>query len=147
LNHIMFEYFDVDFVIIILAFLFAFYGDMGAGIFALGQGLLIDIFSTGLLGLFTFLYLIIFMGIRLGSRFFNLRTIKGLIIIISLAVIFKKILFITFLHLFSLEITFSFSFFMAAVSSAICSGMISPFLFYFFKNLDLFLIKTHGETE
>ena len=147
MNYMMFKYFDVDFVIILLAFVFAFYGDIGAGIFALSQGLLMDIFSAGLLGLFTSIYLIIFMGIRFGSRFFNLGTIKGLIIIVSLAVIFKKTLFVTFLHIFSLEITFSFSFYTAAVSSAICSGMISPFLFYFLRNFDLFLIKPQSEPE
>jgi len=141
----MLNYFDVDLVIIFIAFLFAFYGDIGAGIFALGQGLLIDIFSAGLLGLFTFLYLIIFIVIRLGSRFFNLRTPKGIIIIISVAVIIKKILFVTLLYLFSLESIFPFSFFVASVSSAICSGLISPFLFYLFKNMDLVLIRIHGE--
>ena len=147
MSHMLFKYFDVDFVIIILAFLFAFHGALGAGIFALGQGVLIDIFSAGLLGLFTFIYLIIFMGIRLGSRFFNLRTIKGLMIIISLAVILKNILFVSLLDLFYQEITFSSTFFTAAVSSAICSGIISPLFFYIFRNLNHVLIKTHGEPK
>lgn len=146
LNDIILNYFEVDLVIILIAYLFTYYGDIGAGIFALGQGLLIDIFSAGLMGLFTFIYLIIFMVIKLVSRLFSLRSLKGIIIIISIAVIIKNILFVSLLYLFSLKSIFPFSFFVASVASAICSGLISPVLFYFFKNMDLVLMRIHEES-
>ena len=83
MNHIMPRYFDVDFVIIIIVYLAAFYGDTGAGIFAFGQGLLIDIFSGGMLGLFTLIYLIIFFGVRLSSNPLDILSPGVQIIIIS----------------------------------------------------------------
>jgi rod shape-determining protein MreD len=106
---------------------------MGAGIFAFGQGLLIDIFSSGLLGLFALLYVIIFLGMKLGSSSFNLTSVRGQIFIISLAVLLKEILFVTFLHLFDLKISLSYPILLAIMSSALCSGLIAPFLFQFFN--------------
>ena len=90
MSHIMFKFFNVDLVIILIVYLLISYGEMGAGIFAFGQGLLIDIFSGGLLGLFTLLYLIIFLGMKLGSSSFNLLAVRGQIFIISLAVLIIK---------------------------------------------------------
>ena len=132
--------FNVDLVAIITAFLLVFYGQTGAGIFAFGQGLLIDAFSVGLPGLFTFLYLIIFLGINIGSRLLDLGSVMGQIIIISLAVLLKKVLFVVFLDLFSLETTVTSSVFLAFSISALCSGLIAPFIFTFFNQINHFLI-------
>jgi len=135
MSHIMFKFFNVDLVIILIVYLLISYGEMGAGIFAFGQGLLIDIFSGGLLGLFTLLYLIIFLGMKLGSSSFNLLAVRGQIFIISLAVLLKEILFVTFLQLFAFKISFSYPIFLAILSSALCSGLIAPFLFHLFNHL------------
>ena len=136
----------MDLVVVIIVYLLVCYGETGAGIFAFGQGLLIDIFSGGVLGLFTLIYLIIFLGVKLGSRPLNLLSVGGQIIIISLAILLKEGLVISFLHLFSLEIIFSFSDFLMFVSSAIFSGLIAPFLFYFFNQINRFIIEISRES-
>jgi len=132
--------FNVDLVAIIIAYLLVFYGQTGAGIFAFGQGLLIDTFSVGLPGLFTFLYLIIFLGINIGSRLLDLGSAMGQIIIISLAVLLKEVLFVVFIDLLSLETTVTPYVFLAFSISALFSGLITPFLFAFFNQINHFLM-------
>ena len=140
MNHITLSFFDVDLVIILLAYLLVSYGETGAGIFAVSQGLLIDIFSVGQVSLFTFLYLILFLAFILGSRLFDLHSRRGQILIVSLAVFSKNILCLTLLRILSLEIVVSFPVFFAFVTSAICSGLIGPFIFYLFNHLNQFYI-------
>ena len=142
MNHVLLKMFDVDLIIIIIVYLLIYYGETGAGIFAFGQGLLIDIFSGGIPGLFTLLYLIIFLCIKLGSLPLDLLSTGGQVVIIFLAVLLKKVLMIIFLHLFSLDIAFSSSDFLLFVSSAVCSGLIAPFLFYLFNYLNHHLLDT-----
>ena len=137
----------MDLVIIIMTYLLVFYGETGAGIFALSQGLLIDIFSGGLLGLFTLLYLTLFMGMNLGSRLFDLRAARGQIIIISLAVLLKGILLIALLNIFPLEIHISYVFFWVFVASAVCTGLLGPFFFFLFNHLKYFLLRDIRETS
>lgn len=146
LNHITLNIFDVDLVAITTAYLLVFYGQTGAGIFAFGQGFLIDIFSAGLPGLFTFLYLIIFLGINLGSRLLDLGSVMGQIIVISLAVLLKEILFVIFMDIFSFETTVTSSVFLAFVTSALCSGIIAPFIFSFFNQINHFLVGVVRKT-
>ncbi|MCJ7683715.1 MAG: hypothetical protein MUO68_05410, partial [Desulfobacteraceae bacterium] len=106
-----------------------------AGAFALGQGFLIDIFSSGVHGLFAFLYLSVFCAIYLGSLFFNLQTAKGQIMIVVLAVFLKNIVFLTVLSLISNSIVFSKSFLSASAVSIIATGLITPVFFIFFNRL------------
>jgi len=136
-NHIIFfKSFDVDIVIILIAYLLVFYGETGAGIFAFGLGLVIDVFSGGVPGLFTFLYLVVFLAIKLASRPLDLLSTGGQMATVSMAVLLKKGLMVILLYMFSLEITFSFSDFLLFVFSAICSSLIAPFLFYFLDFLN-----------
>ncbi len=83
------RFFALDLVTIIIAYLLIYYGTAGAVIFAIGQGFLIDTFSSGLLGLFTLLYLITFLSIKLGSFFFDLYSSRGQIFLIFIAVFLK----------------------------------------------------------
>lgn len=148
MTHIMSNHFEVDLVIIIVACLLVFYGETWAGIFAFSQGLLIDIFSVGPLGLFTFLYLTVFFILILGSRFFDLHSLSGQILVISLAVLLKEILFIGLLKVLSLEVIVSLSVFLAFTTSAICTGLIGPFLFYLFNHLSHFFMGSErGSSE
>jgi len=124
--------FDLDLLTILTAYLFLSFGRIQAGAFALGQGLLIDIFSSGLNGLFAFLYLSVFWGIYLGSLFFNLGTAKGQIMIVTLVIFLKNIVFLTVLSLFYDSIVFSKSFLSASAISIIGTGLITPILFIFF---------------
>ena len=129
------DLFEVDLLTIIIAYIFFFRGEIPSATFAFGQGLLIDLFSGGLHGLFTFLYLSIVGAVYLGSRFFNLQESQGQVLIISLAVLWKKILLLIVLSCFSMEISFSKVFVLTSGASAICSGLIGPILFYLFNRL------------
>ncbi len=135
---------DVDLVAITMAYFLVCYGQSAAGAFAIGLGLLTDIYSAGFSGGFTFLYLIIFLGINLGSRLLDLSSILGQIIVISLAVLLKDVLFIVFLDLFSLETTVTSAVFWRFALSAFCSGLIAPLLFSFLNHLEGLLARFAG---
>jgi len=125
----------LDILIILTAYLFLLYGQTAAGIFAFGQGFLMDLFSGGLDGLFVFLYLSAFWGMCLSSRFFNLKDAKGQAIIISIAVVMKKTIFFVVLILFSQNTVFSNSYLWVSGAAAIITGLIAPLLFYLFDRL------------
>jgi rod shape-determining protein MreD len=103
--------------------------------FAFGQGLLIDPFSGGLQGLHAFLYLAVMAWMYLGSRFFDLQTPAGQVFLISSAVLLKKIMFFLLLMLFSQKIMLSDSYLLMSALSIICTGLITPILFYLFNRL------------
>ena len=87
---------EPDLMTIFVAYIFLFYGGTAAGASAFGQGLLIDLFSGGVHGLFTMLYSCVFVTVSLASRSLNLNGTKGQIIIVSVAVLIKKSLFFCF---------------------------------------------------
>ena len=130
------SFFDLDLLTILTAYLFLSFGRIQAGVFALGQGLLIDIFSGGVHGLFAFLYLSVFCAIYLGSLFFNLQTAKGQIMIVILAVSLKNIVFLTVISLISNSFVFSKSFLGALAVSIIGTGLITPILVSLFNRLE-----------
>jgi len=127
------SFFDLDLLTILTAYLFLSFGRIQAGAFALGQGFLIDIFSSGLHGLFAFLYLSVFCAIYVGSLFFNLQTAKGQIMIVTLAICLKNIVFLTVLSLVSNSMVFSKSFLSASAVSIIGTGLITPILVNLFN--------------
>ena len=133
----MFRHVDIDLVTIVIAYFMIYYGKTVAGIFAVCQGFLIDTMSAGVLGLFTFLYVVTFLGINLGSFVFDLNAARGQIILISLAVLLKETLLVALLRTFSFEISISSSNMLAFVVSALGTGLISPMLFYFLNRMNL----------
>ncbi len=139
-NHTILKLIDVDIVIVLIVYLLMFYGEMSVAIFAFGQGLIIDIFSGGILGLFALLYLIVFFGIRIASRPLDIHSIRGQIAVINVAVLLKSILMVLFIHIFSMEITLSFFDFLVFIFSAICSGLLAPVIFYLLNLLNRFFI-------
>lgn len=139
-NHAIFKLIDIDIVIVLIVYLLMFYGETGVGIFAFGQGLIIDIFSGGMLGLFALLYLIVFFGIRIASRPLDIHSIGGQIAVINIAVLLKNILMVLFIYIFSMEIALSFFDFLVFIFSAICSGLLAPVIFYLLNLLDRFFI-------
>ena len=126
---------DLDLLTIIIAYLFLFYGQTATVIFAFGQGILIDLFSGGLHGLFTFLYLCVFGGVYLGSQFFNLQHPRGQMIIVALAVLLKKVMFFLMLTVFYHRLVFSTDFLWVSGLLVMGTGLISPILFYLFDCL------------
>ncbi|MFH1350431.1 MAG: hypothetical protein ABII26_05785 [Pseudomonadota bacterium] len=141
MNHGPLDLLDVDLVIIITAYFLVYFGGMGAGIFALCQGLLFDVFSAGPLGLFTFLYWAVFLGLKLGSLLFDLLSARGQITLITLAVFFKQILFIAFLRIFSFEINLTSFKVLVFVSSALFTGILAPSIFYILKQVNHVFIE------
>lgn len=126
---------DLDLLTIIIAYLFLFYGQTATVVFAFGQGILIDLFSGGLHGLFTFLYLCVFGGVYLGSQFFNLQHPRGQMIIVALAVLLKKMMFFMMLTVFYHRLAFSKDFLWVSGLLVMGTGLISPILFYLFDCL------------
>ncbi len=126
---------DLDLLTIIIAYLFLFYGQTATVMFAFGQGILIDLFSGGLHGLFTFLYLCVFGGVYLGSQFFNLQHPRGQMIIVALAVLLKKVMFFMMLTVFYHRLAFSKDFLWVSGLLVMGTGLISPILFYLFDCL------------
>lgn len=135
MNHISPYIFDVDLVIIFIAYLLLYFGGLGPGVFAFGLGILIDIFSVGPLGLFAFLYLFIFLGIKFGSVIFDLLSIRGRMSLIMLAVFAKHLLFFALLGLFSLKIFFSYYHILYIALSALCTGLLTPLVFWLLNRI------------
>jgi rod shape-determining protein MreD len=126
---------DADIVIITMIFLLGYQSEVGAGIFAIGQGLLIDIFSGGTWGFHTMVYLIIFLFVKIASRPFDLFSVFGQVSVIFITVLVKGFLIILLLRLFSLSGNYSFHDFLCIACSAIFSGLAAPFVFYLLKLL------------
>jgi hypothetical protein len=129
------DFFDLDFLVILTAYLFLAFGQISAGVFALGQGFLIDVFSGGLHGLFTAAYLSVFFVLLLGSRFFNLLNPKGQIIIVSLSVLLKNAVLLILFHIFSQDVVYSQALLLISFFSICVTGLTAPLFFQLFNHL------------
>jgi len=136
----------LDLLTIVTAYTFLIYGQTGSCLFALSQGFFIDLFSGEMHGLFTFLYICIFGGIWLGSRFFNLQTPKGQIFIVSLVMLTKNVIFIIMVAAFSQEFFFPRSFFWFSGALLIFTGLSAPVLFFVFDRLRDVLSEEKGKS-
>jgi rod shape-determining protein MreD len=141
------EIFAPDLLASVTAYMFLQYGYTAACIFAAGQGFFIDLLSGGMHGLFTFLYLIVFAGVWLGSRFFNLQSPKGQIVIVSLAMLSKKVFLFIMLTAFSQGTFFSRDFWWACLGTILCTGLISPVLIYLLDHLRAVAFKIMQDTS
>lgn len=146
MNYVILRLMSIDLVIILAAYLFVFHGETGAGVFIIGQGLVMDVLSGGMFGLFTLLYLIVFLCIKLASRPLDLMSTGGLVAMICMATILKEMFLIMFLYVFSQEITLSVIDILFFILSAICSGIIAPLVFYCMNILDRLFIEADGES-
>ena len=129
MNLFPFRFLNLDFVIVFIVYLFVFDSKTGAGAFAFGLGIFTDILSGGILGLFTFIYLIIFLSINFISRLLDLLAPGGQIAVIFIAVVLKEFLLLGLLTLFSMKTFFSFPDFIWVIISALSTGVLSPFVF------------------
>lgn len=137
-------FFDIDLVIVITASLLMRSGSVGAAIFAFGQGMLIDLLSAGFLGLFALLYVISFLCLELGARFFDLRSVQGQFILVGLVVVIKELVLVGLLDAFAFEVVLSASLFLWFGVSAFFTGLIAPFIFSILKMVQ---IRTGGESR
>jgi hypothetical protein len=144
MNRIGLETLDIDLVAILIACLLATRGKAAAVVFAMGQGILTDIFSAGWPGLFWFLYMAVFFSMNLGGRFFDPQSMRGCFLLVSSAVFLKDLLFIGMLHTFSLQIGSFSSALLAIAVSAFSTGLLAPAFFYAVRGLSRLPV---GETE
>jgi rod shape-determining protein MreD len=136
---------DIDVVVIVIVYLLGYRGEIGAGIFALGLGLFMDIYSGGHWGFYGMLYLIIFLFIRIASRPFDLFSRFGQITVIFIGVMTKGVSTALLLHLFSLNSNFSILNFLLLLISALFSGLAGPLIFFILNSLGRLFYRRYGE--
>ncbi|HDR14444.1 MAG TPA: hypothetical protein ENN79_02940 [Desulfobacteraceae bacterium] len=105
-------------------------GPKAAAVFAFSQGLLVDLHSAGLRGLFTGFYFVVFCVAVLSRSFFDIHHAKGQFIITSLAVALGKLLFFITVNFVSPNAVFHWSWACQAASMALLTGMISPLVIF-----------------
>ena len=137
-------FFDIDLVVVITASLLIRSGSAGAAIFAFGQGMLIDLLSAGFLGLFALLYVISFLCLELGARFFDLASVQGQFLLVGLVVLVKEIVLVGLLDAFAFEVVLSASLFFWFGASAFFTGLIAPLISSILKIVE---IRTGGESR
>ena len=123
---------DIDLIIVFTVYFLA-TNESSPGIFAFSQGFLLDIFSGGVMGLFTLLYLLTYFVIRMASHPIDLLSPVGRVAVVLIAVIVKELLMTLFLNIFSLQYIFTADTLVNFCVSAILTGLISMFIFYFLK--------------
>ena len=143
-NEIAPLFFDIDLVIVITACLLMRSGSVSAAVFAFGQGMLIDLLSAGFLGLFALLYVLCYLCLELGARFFDLRSVQGQFILVALVVYFRELVLVGLLDAFAFEVVLSASLFFWFGASAFFTGLIAPLIF---SILNYVQIRTTGETR
>jgi len=145
MNQVVYEGFDIDLVVIIAVYLFSSHNEMSAGIFLFCMGFLTDIISGGILGLFTLLYLLVYMVMRIASHPIDLLSPGGRIAIIFIAVIFKELFTVALLTFFSLGSMFVIYDLFSFLLSALVTCLLSPFFFHFFKCIDSGTFRTERD--
>jgi len=129
------DLFDLDLIIVLTAYLALSYSNLAVALFAFGQGFVMDLFSAGLNGLFASIYLVVFCAIYFGGRLFDIEGLQGQVMVVSLSVLLKKIVFIIFQIIFSARVPLSTPFLIMALLSALGTGIIAPLFFRFLDSL------------
>jgi cell shape-determining protein MreD len=135
MNKITPKPFDVDLGTAMIAYVLISFGSTWAGVFALCQGIITDLFSAGPLGLFPLLYLIVFLSIQWGCRFFDLHSSSGVAILVCIAVCLKSSILLLLLGVFSYSAGGSSSIMVLLGASAVATGLISPVCFHVLNRL------------
>jgi rod shape-determining protein MreD len=115
-----------DFPALLTVFLVISSGPRTAAVFAFSQGLVVDLYSAGLMGLFTGFYLVIFCVALLSCGFFDIHHAKGQFIITSLAVAIGKAFFFIIVNLVMPDSIFHWPWTWQAASTAVVTGLLSP---------------------
>jgi rod shape-determining protein MreD len=126
---------DIDLITVMIGYLLIHSGRGGACVYAFFLGMLVDLFAAGVPGLFTLLYMLVFLTIELGSRFFDLQTNKGAMILVFLGALVRQSCVAGLLDILAYQVHFSASLFLGFVVSAAVTGLIAPFLFFLFEGI------------
>lgn len=143
-NEIAPVFFDIDLVVVFTACLLMGSGSAGAAVFAFGQGMIIDVLSAGFLGLFALIYVVAFLCLELGARFFDLRSAQGQFLLVGLVVFLKQLFLVGLLDVFAFEVVLSASLFFWFGASALFTGLIAPLIFGI---LNILQLRIAGETK
>ncbi|VBB46238.1 conserved membrane hypothetical protein [uncultured Desulfatiglans sp.] len=142
------ERFDVlfshlDILTVLTVYAFHAFGAVSAGVFALAQGLCMDLFSHGKAGLFPLLYLTTVAAVAVLRRLFELGNPKGQVIICTAAEIcIHTVRAFLFILLFpALSPSFQ-SFLNSALISATMTGLSGPIIFLLLDRLSAVLTKS-----
>ena len=130
----LWNFLGLDFITILVAYLYLTYGGLHAAGFAIGQGIVVDIFSAGPVGFFLTLYLAVCGAVILLSRLFDLSNPKGQCFINCYGMLIKKALFFLLLYAFSYRVVLDQEVILLSVVSVLVTGLFAPF---FFAMLDL----------
>jgi cell shape-determining protein MreD len=98
---------------------------------------LIDLLSAGFLGFFALLYVISFLCLELGARFFDLRSVQGQFLLVGLVVLVKEVVLVGLLDVFAFEVVLSVSLFLWFGASAFFTGLIAPIISSMLKRIAL----------
>jgi rod shape-determining protein MreD len=123
---------DIDLIIIFTVYFLA-SGESSPGIFAFCQGFLLDVFSGGVTGLYTLLYLLVYCIIRLISHPIDLYSPTGRTAVIFIAVMVKELLLVIFINIFFLQYNFSLDSFYQFCISSVITSIISIFILHFLR--------------
>jgi hypothetical protein len=134
-------YFQVDLGTVMIAYVMISFGGIWAGVFAVGQGIMMDIFSASPLGLFPLLYLVGFLAIQGGCRFFDLYSARGQIILISAAVCLESMVLLLLLSSFAYNTGGSYSSLVFFGASAAATGLLAPLGFVVLDVLKKLVMK------
>lgn len=121
--------FEIDLLLILLVYVFAALGPVRAAIFAFGQGLLIDLFSSGLRGLSVCVYLTVFWGVFWGSRYLNLEDTRGQASTVFLAFFLKQGVFFGLVSVFYEDTVLPENCLLMFILSGVITGLMAPPVF------------------
>jgi rod shape-determining protein MreD len=135
---------DIDLIIIFTVYFLA-SNESSPGIFAFCQGFFLDVFSGGVPGLFTFIYLLVYFSIRIASHPIDLLTPVGRAAVVFIAVLIKELIMLLLLNLFSIQYIFSADLILSFFLSAMLTGILSIFIFHFLKISSAVVSPLEGE--
>jgi cell shape-determining protein MreD len=136
INHLLrIEWLDIDLIPIFLIYLIAKDQNFKAGCLAFFMGILTDILAPCQLGLFTFAYSAILLGINHCRRFLDLNNIKTSILLVAFFLLAKWSFLLIIMRFFPIRQFISLIPFILVSVSILITSLITPFLFYFLNLL------------
>jgi rod shape-determining protein MreD len=132
-NNLSLGLLDLDIITILTGYIFLAYGSASTAFFAFSQGFVIDIYSGGPQGIFSFTYFSVFLLFLVGSRFFNINEPKGQFLLVFIAVGFKKIFISLIFWASSIDFTLSASVIWLSAFSALITALAAPIVFLIFN--------------
>jgi cell shape-determining protein MreD len=124
------EWPGIDLIPVFLVYLVARDQGFGAGCLAFIMGMLTDIFAPCQLGLFTFIYSAILLGIDRCRQFFDFNNIKTLVLFVAIFVLAKWALLLIIITFFPLGQFIPSISFVSVSISFLTTCLIAPFFFY-----------------